>query len=1214
MAGEAWTDRQLKAIEIRGSDVLVAAAAGSGKTAVLTERILRMITEENIDIDKLLVLTFTSSAASEMRDRISQAIMKKLEEDLSNERLQKQLILINRADITTIHAFCMRIVKNNFAAAGIDPNFRIINESESSILKAEVLENIFETLYESEDNEWFLNLVESFGSAIDDIELRQLILELYKFAYAGPFPEKWLDESAEKYSLSENTDFDDTVWARYIKAEIPDRVKYMKNCMREMEILLNMEGAPDLYNKVIDSDKAIIEGLGALTAGRYDEIVDFLHTVQFVTLPKKNKGSDDEIANRFQDLRKIIKKEISGLKEGYFSVKSERIKESLSKIYPMVTNLCNLTKIFMKYYMVVKKERRAAEFTDVEHMCLKVLMDENGGPSKTARELSDKYEEILTDEYQDTNLIQEYILSLVSKKNSGVYNRFMVGDIKQSIYRFRLASPEIFIDKYNKFSDSGDRVKIDLYSNFRSRQQILDSINYMFFRLMTKDFGEIDYDENAALHMGNPYEDYNGNGIFGGNTEMNIVYGEERVSEENAENTEDDEEDLTLLQCEARLVARRIKKLIDDRFEVYDNKIKSYRRMKLGDVVILMRSVSGTAGIFAKELLNEGLDSYIQKSESFFDSTEIVTIMEFLRAVDNPYQDLPILAVLKSPVYRLDGNSLFEIAVEGEGDCFYEKILNFSETEKGSYLKKFVSDIAVWKEASKFMASDMLLWKIYRDTGYFDYAGAGRNGNIRQGKLKKLIEMASEFEKNSFKGLFKFLKYIERIKGAGFSEEGQSLAEESDNIVRIMSIHKSKGLEFPVVFVSNLGKKFNTTDIVGKLLVHSSIGIGVPYIDAENHISYSSAARAVIKQKLIAEKMAEELRILYVAMTRAKEKLILTGYVKNIEKSAEKWGAVGGNKNEISAYSLRKCFSFMDWVMPALIVHKSADKIRNFCISEDLIDVSEDKSPWEINLFSEREFLSDYKGKIKSGAETQEADYPFDSEEARNAFFWEYPFEKDSHIPSCLSISDIKKKYIEYSGEENEETVYKSDKADKKNGEKSGLSAAEKGTVMHCVMEHLDFKKDYDLNQLETFMEKMVCDGILTQEEADSVNRNKVLNFFASDLGKRAKKSKMLFKEESFAMEFPPSEIYMGDKYGDTKEGIIVHGIIDCYFYEDDEIVLYDYKTDYVEKGREAEIADKYKVQLSVYKRAIEAATGKVVKDAYIYFFFIDKELKLSLK
>lgn len=719
---------------------------------------------------------------------------------------------------------------------------------------------------------------------------------------------------------------------------------------------------------------------------------------------------------------------------------------------------------------------------------------------------------------------------------------------------------------------------------------------------MSKEFGEIDYDENAALHGGGNFPEYNGMGRIGESTEINLIYADKDIAEE-------DEDDITPIQYEARFAAERIKRLIDDGFEVFDSKENGYRRIKLSDIVILLRSDSNVSGVFAKELMEAGIDAYADKSENFLDSMEIMTIISFLQTIDNPYQDIPVLSVLKSPVYRVDGNSLLEISLEGEGECFYEKILSFSETEKGAYLKSFIGDIRRWKAYAKFIPSDMLIWKIYRETGYFDYVGAESKGKIKQGRLRALIDIASEFEKNTFKGLFKFLQYI--LNSKSIYDGGDKSGANNENVVRIMSIHKSKGLEFPVVFISNISKEFFRRDLNSRVLFHNKIGIGAPYIDAENRIVYNSAAQTVLKQKLLSEKLAEELRILYVAMTRAKEKLIFTGYIKNIESSAYKWGITAGDGKELSSYSLRKCTSFADWIMPAIMVHKDAEVLRELCLLKNM-RISDDESNWDINLIPENKFsFCEDLGDEKEGEVSDKE--PFGDEKVREVLLWKYPFEKECRIPSCMSISEIKKKYMEYMGEENEERIYRKDDTEKVMLKSDELTYAQKGTVMHTVMEHLDFKKGYDRNALDLFIKDLVSKGILSEKEAESVNREKVLRFLKSPLGKRAAVSDRVYKEESFAMEFKPSEIYMAHEYPDTDEGTIIHGIIDCYFYEEDEIVLFDYKTDYVEKGKEAEAAKKYEIQLSVYKKVLEASTGKRVKEVYIYFFFNDKELKLSL-
>lgn len=1223
-----WTSEQEYAIITHGCDLLVAAAAGSGKTAVLVERIITMITQKDnpVDIDRLLVVTFTSAAAAEMRERIGDAIVKKLNDTPEDERLQRQLTLLNRADITTIHSFCLRVIRENYTVLDIDPAFRIADETEISLIKSELIEDIFEELYSSENNMGFLSLVESYGESTNDKSLRELILKTHTFVQSSPFPDLWLDDMSEKFNITNSdNEFNNTQWVKLICNDIKMELYGLLDCCKMSLDTIYSENGPLEYENGIISDIDIINDLINICEKNSDNyfrsIYDGFDQAVFGQLGRKKKGSDEDKINFVKSMRDDVKAAFTDIKKNILFKSPDEMKNDIIKLYPIIKSLCEIVKIFEQKFQIKKREKLIVDFNDLEHYCLKILIGENSTlqniyPSEAASVLQQKYHEILIDEYQDSNLVQEMILSAVSKKSSGNNNRFMVGDVKQSIYRFRLAKPELFMEKYNTYNTEnlGKEIRIDLFKNFRSRANVLNSINFIFKQLMTQDLGEIVYDDKAALNLGANFPEFDG--LCGGETEINLIdLSNKSETDEYYDDLIDEGEELSNAESEVNFIAQRIIKLKNDGFCVQDKSGK-YRPLEYKDIVVLLRAPSGWSGIFVEVFTNHGIPVFADTSTGYYETTEIMTILNILKTIDNPRQDIPVIGVLRSPIYKMTADELVQIKVQGKKTSFYDDLIVYKSNNKNEKVSKFYDDIERWRELAVYTPIDELLWIIYNDTSYFDYIGVTLGGSIRQANLRALLDKASEYESTSFKGLFHFVKYIEKIQRNDNDSGAAKILSENENLVKILSIHKSKGLEFPVVFVAGLGKKFNRRDLASRVLLHQDMGFGSIYVDYENRVTYNTIARMAVAKKIEKENLSEEMRILYVALTRAKEKLILTGGVRNLDKSLIKWSTPFVNSKEIELphYNMLNSKNFLDWIVPAVSRHRDCELIseKGGCIQLNTNNgLYDDMSRWSVNITSKENIsVVRLEESHKSEAASQmllnwnsNADYSGKRDSIFKKLMWKYAFENASKLPANVSISEIKRLYYENRISQRSEPAENFKMTFKTPAFLQGskkLTAAEKGTAVHTILERLDFKKTYLTEDVKNIIDECVQLNILTKDEGISIKPTMIMEFLKSDVCKRVLQSDEVNKEVPFALEINASEIYENES---TDEGILVHGIIDCYFIEDGQAVLLDYKTDYIKENHEEYIKLKYSVQLDIYARAIESITGLVVKEKIIYLF-----------
>lgn len=1233
MGETKWTEEQLKAIETRRCNLLIAAAAGSGKTAVLVERIIRIITNEEspVDIDRLLVVTFTSAAASEMRERIASAITKALEKSPNSKNLQKQLTLLSRANITTMHSFCLDVIKNNFHIIDLDPAFRILDETEGMLLRSEVLEELFEDKYENDDKE-FLDLVEAYSDSKSDDKLKDIVLDLYKFSMSGPWPQRWLRDKSEEFNISTIEELDKSSWMKVfienLVIELQGLISMEEKALELCEETSGLEPYIDTFRDDITMLQMIYEHLGAGVV----EIYNRLSSASFSKLKTVRKAnvSDANVQSRVKAIRDDVKKKINKLRDEIFSMTPGEMLHSVESSYPYMKTLSNLVIEFQDKFSNAKKERGALDFNDLEHLCLKILTSENSGVADNFKEY---FDEVLVDEYQDSNAVQEAIIDLVSRKYSDDPNVFMVGDVKQSIYRFRQAKPELFLEKYNTYSkEQGKNIKIQLYKNFRSRDEVIKGVNYIFKEIMSRVVGELEYTDEEALNLGASYKDAEeDNYVVGGKIELNIL---DKSTEVEEEILIEEEEDLGAINLEARIVANRIKELLSNKdgkvFKVLDKGTGEYRPVTYKDIVILLRATKNWSEVFLDELGAEGIPVYADTGSGYFESIEIRTIMSLLKVIDNPMQDIPLIAVLRSPIMSFSAEDLTNIRLVDKDKYFYENIISISNEEldcEKELIEKcniFLERLNVWRKKSIYTPIDEFIWYLYTDTAYYGYVGAMPNGVLRQANLRILFQRAKQYEQTSFKGLFNFINFINKLRKSSGDMGSAKVLGENEDVVRIMSIHKSKGLEFPVVFVCGSGKQFNLMDLNNNILYHEELGFGPELVDLDKRVSYPTLPKEAIKQRIRLETLSEEVRILYVAFTRAKEKLIITGAVNGLEKWITKCcNAAALDKDIILPSEVLKGKSYLDWIGMAICKHRDGESLRELVGAND-INIKDDLSTWRVKTWTKSDLIVDKKNSDVDEINEENLLINFDcssvDKEIERRLDFRYKFRESTLIKSNFSVSELKKKNFEQVPVIDTEELFKEDICNIKPKflqEERGLTAAEKGTAMHFVMQKVDLSRVSTIEEIKVQLKEFVNRELLSKEEYKVINPYKVKKFFISKLGERMlsayNRGDIVYRELPFYTEIDvhridpdlPKEVE-GDK-------VRLQGVIDSFFYEDNEVILLDYKTDYVEQGNEEELINKYRMQIQYYKEALEKITKTKIKECYLYSFYLEKEILVEV-
>ncbi len=1250
-----WTKEQKQAIENKNANILVAAAAGSGKTTVLVSRIINKVIVDNVDIDKLLVVTFTNAAASEMKEKLLNKLYEAIDKEPNNKNLQRQINLINRAHISTIHSFCLDVIRNNFFELGISANFRVGDETEIEIMKEEAIEKVFEDNYESE-NEDFQLLLNMYTSYKDDKPLKDIILKMYDFIASIPFPEKWLDDAIKDYDIKEK-DFSDTKWGKIIIDYTKSTIEgYLKNLEQAKKTLEGNQNLIDFYENI----KKEIVFYQTIDYSSWDKIFFQINSKEKNDWPRKSKLDEyeKELKEKAKKIRDSVKNDFEKKLLKLYSYSSDDAILDITSMKKILIIIQKLLNEFKTEFTDRKREKNVVDFSDIEHLALKLLINEDGTKTEIAKKYD--FEEIMCDEYQDSNLVQEQILKSVSNG----YNIFMVGDVKQSIYRFREARPDLFLNKYEMYKPANgtekelkDDTKILLYKNFRSRENVVDFVNTVFQSIMSKELGEIDYTKNEYLNFAASFdepkidcrteiyvietenqeieEDTSKNikdvessentiGAFSNIAKVQENMAGENVKEKNDENTKariekntkekideeienDDEIAVDKAVLEARLIAKKIKEL-------------NQQGIEYKDIAILLRSPSVTAPVYEKELTEEGIPIFTDTSEDYLSSIEIDTIMSLLKIIDNPLQDIPLVTVMRSVIGGFSDNELIEIRLHKNVGAYYYAVKSVLEDKEESELKwkvqEFAQLIDEFRKVEKELPLDEFIWKIYSETGYYHYVRLMPNGKLRQANLRKLFEKAKEYEKISFKGIFNFITFIEKVaskKSSGFTEA--KIIGENDNVVRIMSIHKSKGLEFPICIIGNAGKRFNLKDMQDKIIYDQDVGIGVNFIDKKALIEYPTLTKQAINLKARKEMISEEMRVLYVALTRAKEKLIIVGCDKKAKENIEKISSQIQSyypvekPEKINPSLVEKYIRYLDWIE---LVLEFSEGFKEQNVKFEIVNKESLKNEEKEEKSNEKTLLDQDLNK-------------YDKEKYKKVdelLTWKYPKETSEDIPGKTSVTALKNQAMKINKDgkleiiseninkdvtsaninndnlKDENEIEKSNINNNTNIKKfildekdEKLKANEKGSLIHLIMQKIE-----NCNIEET-IEKLT----VTEKEKKFLLENKSIieSYIKSDLFKELQEAKEIHKEEAF---------YMNVKY--KHSDVLVQGVIDLYYInKNDELILVDYKTD---KNINDEILkERYQNQLLMYKTALEKSLKRKVDKTYIYSTELNKEVKI---
>lgn len=1235
--GVKWTEEQQKVISLRDRNILVSAAAGSGKTAVLVERILSKVTdhEKPVDIDRLLIMTFTRAAAGEMRERISRALENALYNDPDNEHLQRQAALIHTAQITTIDGFCSYIIRNYFHLIGLDPGWRTADEGELKLLREEVLKGLMEDYY-AEQKEAYHDFVECYAPGKSDEGIKELILDLYQTAMSNPYPLEWLEGCLDNYKMDSLEEIKSSEWMKLLWEGVVQELQEAKALAEEArKICLEPEG-PYLYEEAVEADLLLIgETLRGAAEQDYSKVETLLSSPSFARLSaKKPKEAVDE--QKKEQVKSIREEEKAILKElgaRYFQCSEVEILEGVKYCREPMEVLVELTREFIRRFGEKKKEKNVLDFTDMEHFALEILVRKDGETyhmSQAAEELSRKYEEVLVDEYQDSNLVQEMITNCVSGWINHRQNIFMVGDVKQSIYRFRLARPELFMEKYKRYTleDSGEQ-RIDLHKNFRSSPQVLESVNYIFRQIMGSDLGGIDYDEAAALYPG---------AVFPEGGEEEFLKTEILLVEKDGEELDEEQAGQNARELEALAVAHRIREIVGNE-NVVDKETGAYRPAEYGDIVILLRTAAGWSETFGEVLSSQGIPSYTASKTGYFSAMEVVTVLNYLRICDNPLQDIPMAGVLRSPIVGCTAEELAKIRNEYPEGMLYESVLAYMgegqlslfEDKEKEQLKEKLACFSVLLEEFRNMAVytpvHQLILRILERTGYGNYARAMPDGAQRSANLTMLVEKAMDYEKTSYRGLFNFVRYIEHLQKYEVDYGEVNLSGAGNGSVQIMTIHKSKGLEFPIVFVAGMGKQFNFQDLNARLLIHPELGLGADAILPQKRVIASTLHKQVIRRELLKESLGEELRVLYVALTRAKEKLIMAGTVGKLEKLIVSLSRFRDSEEELLSIGTRlKGKNYWSYVLPALARHRCMDGLyEEYGIAPAVKNrLYGSEAEFRVKKITAAELVEEtvlyqageqvQEALLKNWDSTKVLDENIRSELAER-FGFVYPHGYLSEIPVKVSVSELKKRgwQGEYDSEEN--VYFEPDvipliprfMAE----EEEAYTGAARGTAYHRVMECLMYKETDTDQELRSQIARLQEQQKLGKAEAECIRIEDVRAFLESAIGIRMKKAALadkLYREQPFVISRKASEL---DEAWPDEERVLIQGIIDAYFWEDDEIVLVDYKTDRVYPGEEQKLVELYHTQLEDYAQALERMTGKKVKEKYIYSFTLNKEIML---
>ncbi len=1212
-----FTPEQQKVIDLRNRNILVCAAAGSGKTAVLVERIIEIVTDEEhpVDIDRLLVVTFTNAAAAEMRERIGKALSARLCQTPDNVHLQRQVSLLHNAQITTIDSFCLFVIRNNFNDIGLDPGFRIADEGELRLLKQDTLTELLEQQYQ-EKNKSFLSCVEYFTGGSNDRLLEEYISKLYEFSMSYPWPEDWISQCMRGYKITSVSELEETDWCHYI-------IRYIRTLVAEsiadLDIALQLTERPDgpyMYGETLEKEKEMLSRLTQIEtfAGFYEAFT----TVSFGRLPsKKDDSVNPLLREKVQLLRKNLKKRLDDIREAYLVLSPEKVVERMEAAAPNVEELLLLVLAYKELLDQRKRRDNMIDFHDMEHFALDILLSrqEDGSvlPSTAAREYRAHFKEILIDEYQDSNLVQELLLKSISGEEDENYNRFMVGDVKQSIYKFRLARPELFIEKYIGYTkEASNRQRIDLHRNFRSRPQVIDSVNSVFSRMMRPELGGVDYDEEAALYQG---------AVFPKSETGTEDSAADPYRTEYLVIGKDEESRLTTRGQEAAAIAHKIRELYAS-LKVTDKETGKLRPVRYSDIVILLRTTAGWAEEFKAVLEQEGIPAYVSSRTGYFQTVEIKVLMQLLRVIDNPLQDIPLYGTMKSFFGGFEEEEIAKIRAEDKQAPLYELLINYDGEEKEK-VQEFLKWLSGYRRKTAYTPIHKLIQDILTETGYLDYVTARPGGSQRRANVEMLLTRAAAFENTSYYGLFHFLRYMEQLEKYEVDYGEADILDENADVVRIMSIHKSKGLEFPVCFVAGLSKRFNMQDTTGRMIADADMGIGVDYVDEELRLQSKTLKKRAVALKMKLDTLGEEMRVLYVAMTRAREKLILTGMTADVDQfeaelSKQKEFGSFDRSGKIPFSVLAGASCYLDFLFPCLD---------------------------EVTLIRPKElFLADVQGAVVEIDRKQKLLAGKDGEnkqimtELSGRFEKIYPYQYLSDLFVKTTVSELKKKAIHDLSFRSMEDLNLGDGAKGNDTEQAftaqwfeepeivpyipsfissteEMSGTDRGSAYHKVMELLDFAKlgecrepDVD-KQLNEQLEQFVEEGRLTVQWRESIDNRKIRTFLKSSLAKRMGRAAQLGRlrrEQPFVLGLPASRL--GGQFPESEQ-VLIQGIIDVFFEEDGRIIVADYKTDRVKAPEE--LITRYQVQLDYYAQALTRLTGKEVTEKIIYSFALGREIVL---
>ena len=1206
-----FTESQKKVIRLRNKNILVSAAAGSGKTAVLVERILGLITDQEnpVDIDRLLIVTFTNAAATEMRERIGGAIDKKLQQEPEDDNLLKQATLLHHAHITTIDSFCLFLVKNHFHEIGLDPGFRVADPGEIQLLKQDSLKEIIEEMLEDDKTaEEFRLMMDAIAYSGKEKSLEEAVLKLHTFAESFPWPEQWLKERSRDYLLEE--EIEETAWGKELTAHLEERLEQISQTLAMAKEICADEAGPYMYLDMLLEDE---EWLAALKRAGWKEGFEIMESISFKALSrKKDESVDPRLRDTVKGMRDQVKNDLKKLKEDLFLAPLWVIKRQMKEIAAVETVLVEAVLKFGQRFREKKRERNLLDFSDMEHLALEILIEkaepgeQKDGwkivPTKTAVEYQNHFKEIMIDEYQDSNLVQELLLQSIAGKEA---NRFMVGDLKQSIYKFRLARPEIFLEKYHSYSfhEQDKNQRVDLHQNFRSRQEVLSSVNDVFYQIMGKELGKIDYTNKEALYPGADYpsgkDDYK--------TQLLLV--------------EEGEEDKK--ETEALMVARKIGRMVGS-FLVTDKKTGQQRPLKYSDIVILLRTNTGWDEVFYRVLTEQSIPAVVASKTGYFSTVEVQTMLGFLRTLDNPLQDIWLYGTLRSSFGGFSEEEIVSLKAERGGSLYEnlkiaagellreekereEKENTGKENEEKSNLcrkaMEFLQRLNDYRDQVCVLPIHKLLRKYLQDTGYLYYCMALPGGEQRAANIKMLLEKAECYEKTSYFGLFHFIRYMEQLQKYEIDSPEAGIIDEGSEAVRIMSIHKSKGLEFPVCFLCGLSKQINQRDAVEGLLCDMDLGIGMDYRDTQRRIRKKDLRKNVISEKIRKENLGEELRILYVAMTRAKEKLIMTGNVNDYEKQVGSFLGLKKHKEEklpLSVLSHADCY--LDFLLAAV-----TRRPENVEISlENPFVLSSADGAEAVKKLLEKEEAGHYVDMLAMDCEASKL-----GKRLKAMFAFEYAHDNLKGLYTKTTVSELKMKAME----EKDEAAYQLFEEPAGGSyvpdfveEKAKNMGAKRGNAYHRVMELMTFFPLPDVESLWTKMKQLAEEGVFEKEYLSLLQKKKLSVFLQSDLAKRmeaASAKGKLYREKPFVLGIPANRL--NEKFP-AEEKVLVQGIIDAFFEEEGELVVLDYKTDKIKT--EEELINRYGTQLDYYEQALYQITGKRVKEKLLYSFSLDKTIK----